>query len=427
MTPVPHLITALTGPLLSLEKKILDNQDKIEIWLSEQWRNFPPPVTCSVDVRNAGYKVAPVDTNLFPAGFNNLNPVFWSLSSTAFLESIQSRYPGVKRILIIPESHSRNENYYRSLRVLQMLVQQAGFETRLGSLSASVTQEVSMKVDEHTLTLQPVIRSGDSIWVENFEPELILLNNDCSEGVPDILQNCAQPIEVPTKLGWAHRFKSSHFSFYQSVAREFSDIIDSDPWFIDPLFRVCGDINFMTQDGLACLKQHSGVLLDAIREKYQEYGISEKPFIVIKADTGTYGMAVMMIHDVSELDALNRKQRKKMAAGKGSVKTTQVILQEGVPTVERFGELNGFAEPVVYMIGRNVVGGFYRVHNARTEFQNLNAPGMEFRPLAFATPCDSPSKLNQQEDAECVNRFYTYGVIARLALLAAAKELAEVL
>ena len=41
------------------------------------------------------------------------------------------------------------------------------------------------------------------------------------------------------------------------------------------------------------------------------------------------------------------------------------------------------AEPVVYMIDRYVVGGFYRVHTGRGMDENLNAPGMHFEPLAF--------------------------------------------
>jgi glutamate--cysteine ligase len=45
---------------------------------------------------------------------------------------------------------------------------------------------------------------------------------------------------------------------------------------------------------------------------------------------------------------------------------------------------------------------------------------MQFSPLAFAEPCSSPNPL----DPGCPpNRFYAYGVIARLALLAAAIEI----
>jgi glutamate--cysteine ligase len=35
------------------------------------------------------------------------------------------------------------------------------------------------------------------------------------------------------------------------------------------------------------------------------------------------------------------------------------------------------------MIDRYVVGGFYRVNTERGRDENLNAPGMRFKPLAF--------------------------------------------
>ena len=56
---------------------------------------------------------------------------------------------------------------------------------------------------------------------------------------------------------------------------------------------------------------------------------------------------------------------------------SEVIIQEGVPTYERMND--AVAEPVVYMIDRYVVGGFYRVHAERGIDENLNAPGVELR------------------------------------------------
>jgi glutamate--cysteine ligase len=53
-----------------------------------------------------------------------------------------------------------------------------------------------------------------------------------------------------------------------------------------------------------------------------------------------------------------------------------------VLTNERIND--AVAEPVVYMIDRYVVGGFYRVHAERGADENLNAPGSSFVPLAFA-------------------------------------------
>jgi glutamate--cysteine ligase len=80
------------------------------------------------------------------------------------------------------------------------------------------------------------------------------------------------------------------------------------------------------------------------------------------------------------------------------------------------------AEPLVYMIDRYVIGGFYRVHTERGKDQNLNAPGMQFAPLAFESPC--LPDLSGTPDCP-PNRFYAYGVIARLALVAAAIEIEE--
>ena len=84
--------------------------------------------------------------------------------------------------------------------------------------------------------------------------------------------------------------------------------------------------------------------------------------------------------------------------------------------------VDAVAEPVVYMIDRYVVGGFYRVHADRATDENLNAPGARFVPLAFDGGAQLP-KLGVKAGASAPNRFYMYGVIARLALVAASYEL----
>ena len=80
------------------------------------------------------------------------------------------------------------------------------------------------------------------------------------------------------------------------------------------------------------------------------------------------------------------------------------------------------AEPVVYMIDRYVVGGFYRVHADRGDDESLNAPGARFVPLAFSHSAQLP-KPGPKAGASAPNRFYMYGVIGRLALVAASYEL----
>ena len=103
---------------------------------------------------------------------------------------------------------------------------------------------------------------------------------------------------------------------------------------------------------------------------------------------------------------------------------TDLLVQEGVYTFETWGDANAAAEPVVYTIDHFVVGGFYRVHTGRGRDENLNAPGMTFESLAFADTCICPDP-GKSPDAKS-NRFYVYGVIARLALLAAAREVKAV-
>lgn len=422
--PVPHLTTVLNGPLLQLERLLLTQQAEIEGWFRRQWQQTSAPFYTSVDLRNAGFKLAPVDTNLFPAGFNNLNPALIPLSVQAVQAVIERTCPTANQILIIPENHTRNIFYMESIATLQDILQKAGFEVRLGSLSKEITATQTIELPSgNRITLDPLERSGKRIGIDNFSPCMILLNNDLSGGHPAILEDIEQVIVPPLALGWSNRLKSDHFTHYRQVAKEFSELMQIDPWLIDPLFLQCGEINFMKREGEECLSKNVGTLLTSIQRKYDEYQIDKEPFVVIKADAGTYGMGVMTASSVDEVEGLNRKQRTKMAASKSGVNVSQVLLQEGVYTFETWGDAASVAEPVVYMIDHFVVGGFYRVHTRRGPNENLNAPGMHFEPLAFAEPCTTPNQ-HMEPDANA-NRFYAYGVIARLALLAAARELAE--
>lgn len=419
---VPHLTTANGGPLHAIEAHLLARQPQIEAWLRRQWLETPAPFYASVDLRNAGFKLAPIDTNLFPAGFNNLNPDFLPLCVQALQSALERVCPTAARIVLVPENHTRNQHYLESLAALTEMMTAAGFDLRIGSLDPELSEPRRLDLPSgRSLRLAPLERSGARLHVGDFTPCAIVLNNDLASGRPSILEELEQPILPPLALGWSERLKSDHFQAYGGVAREFSDLIGLDPWLIDPLARNCGEIDFMKREGESCLELHVAELLEQIRSKYIQYGIEHEPFVVIKADAGTYGMAVMTVRSVDELRALNRKQRKQMHTAKGGRAVSQVILQEGVYTSETWGASAAVAEPVVYMIDHFVVGGFYRVHSERSHTDNLNAPGMQFEPLAFASACNTPQG-NMGPDAT-PNRFYAYGVIARLALLAAAREL----
>lgn len=421
---VPHLTTALTGPLLTIEKHLLARQPAIEAWLRSEWLETPAPFYCSVDLRNAGFKLAPVDTNLFPAGFNNLNPAFMPLCVQAAQSALERVCPTAARVLLIPESHTRNLYYLESVATLTEILLKAGFDVRVGSLLEDIREPTDISLPSgRRVRLEPIERHSDKIGVANFNPCMVLLNNDLSSGRPAILEGLDQPVIPPLQLGWTNRRKSDHFTHYRDVAREFAQLIDIDPWLIDPLFLQCGEINFAKREGEDCLAKNVETLLANIQRKYDEYAIDKRPFVVMKADSGTYGMGVMTVHSAQQVRELNRKQRTKMGASKGGQHVSQVILQEGVYTFETWGTEQAVAEPVVYMMDHFVVGGFYRIHTGRGPDENLNAPGMAFEPLAFAECCNTPD-VKRAPDAH-PNRFYAYGVIARLALLAAAREIAD--
>ena len=183
---VPHLTTALSGPLLSLEKSMLNDMPKIEHWFRSQWLEYAAPFYASVDLRNSGFKLAPVDTNLFPGGFNNLNTEFLSLSVQAAMVAVEKICPEAHRLMIIPENHTRNTYYLRNVVELVTIMKAAGLDVRVGSISPEIAQPTILEAhDGKKLLLEPVVRVGNRIKLINkelgdFDSCAILLNNDLS-------------------------------------------------------------------------------------------------------------------------------------------------------------------------------------------------------------------------------------------------------
>jgi glutamate--cysteine ligase len=420
--PTPNLVTAANGPLLELERRILDSMPAIERWFRLQWQEHTPPFYGSVDLRNAGFKLAPVDMNLFPGGFNNLSEEMLPCAVQAAQAAVEHLCPDARNLLLIPERHTRNVFYLTNVARLARILRSTGLEVRIGSLSAEITQPTTITLPgNETLTVEPLVRRNDRVGLADFDPCVVLLNNDLSAGIPDVLRGLQDQVLVPPlHAGWAVRRKSHHFTAYDEVATEFAAMLKIDPWTINPYFARCGQVNFHERVGEECLASNVDWLLARVREKYKEYGISEQPFAIVKADAGTYGMGIMTVRDAADVRDLNRKQRNKMAVVKEGLAVTEVIIQEGVPTYEKIED--AVAEPVVYMIDRYVVGGFYRVNRSRGIDENLNAPGAHFVPLAFAASCNLPDCKAAPGTAP-TNRFYSYGVVARLALLAASLEL----
>ena len=419
---VPHLTTSLTGPLHDLERIVLDKRPEIERWFRAQWQEHQVPFYASCDLRNSGFKLAPVDTNLFPGGFNNLNPDFLPLCVHAAMSAVQRICPDARGFLIVPENHTRNLHYLQNVAVLKRILEGAGYAVRIGSLIPELKEPMEVQSSGgETLRLEPVRRQGNRVGVDGFDPCAVLLNNDLSAGIPPVLVGIEQPVVPPVVAGWTTRRKSHHFHVYDRVAEDFAKLVAIDPWLLNPFFSQCGKVNFAEKEGEDCLAANVEFVLGEVREKYAEYGITEAPFAIVKADAGTYGMGIMTVKDASEVRNLNRNTRNKMSTIKEGQPVSEVIIQEGVYTFESVE--GAVAEPVVYMMDQFVVGGFYRVHTERGTDENLNSPGAHYAPLAFETDCHTPDCGGKPGDPP--NRFYTYGVVARLAALAAAIEIEE--
>ncbi|MBK8527431.1 MAG: glutamate--cysteine ligase [Rubrivivax sp.] len=417
---VPHLITALTGPINELEQRILESMPAIERWFRLEWMEHTPPFYTSVDLRNAGYKLAPVDTDLFPEGFNHLTPQMLPLAVQAAMAAIEKICPEAKNLLLVPDKRCGNSFYLMHLKRLVEIFSQAGLNVRLGSHEPGLTEPRHVALpDGSELVVEPLLRKRSRLGLKNFDPCTILLNNDLRDGVPRVLQNLhEQYLLPPLHAGWGQRRKSNHFHSYEEVAKKFAKLLGMDPWLINPMAARCGEVDPGSDAGLDCVRTQADAMLAKVRRKFKEYGINEKPFVVVKADAGSLGAGVLTVRDAREIDA--ERVHRALMRPQDVPGVTEVLIQEGVPTYERINE--AVAEPVVCMIDRYVVGGYYRVHADRGIDENLNAPGSRYVPLAFAESHLLPLRT-AKPGASAPNRFYMYGVIGRLAMLAASYEL----
>jgi glutamate--cysteine ligase len=414
---VPHLVTALTGPINELEQRVLDSMPAIERWFRLEWMEHTPPFYSSVDVRNAGFKLAPVDTNLYPAGWNNLTPAMLPLAVQSAMAAIEKICPEARNLLLIPQNKSDSTFYLASVAQLQRIFHMAGLNVRIGSIDPAIKKATTVELPNgETVTLEPVIRSKRRLGVKDFDPCTILLNNDLSAGVPGILEDIhEQYLLPPLHAGWSTRRRSMHFKCYEEISKRLGKLLGVDPWLINPMYAKCGEVDLAAGIGMDCLSTQVDALLTKIRRKYKEYGIKEKPFVVVKADNGSHGLGIVTIRDAKDVASL----KPDLQSVQGTL-ACGMLVQEGVLTKERMND--AVAEPVVYMMDRYVVGGFYRVHASRGVDENLKAPGSSYVPLAFEQSARLPQP-GVKPGASAPNRFYMYGVIGRLAMLAASYEL----
>lgn len=402
--------------------KLFQNKEReIRKWLDTYREPLKDPIYASVDLRNAGFKMSPVDANIFPGGWNNICSKSQQLAAEKLRGYMNRCYAGTSKILLLPEHHTRNAYYLTNVRKLKEIIEKAGFEVRIGNFNPENREDIlTLETSEgQTLTEYKVIRKNDLLMIEDWEADVYMLNNDLSGGIPDILQKLKKPL-MPTPFGgWHTRIKSDHFHYYQILVTMFAEEFEFDPWLLNPYFDHAEDVDVSSAESLKMLAEKTDILLKKIAIKYKEYGIKDKPFIFIKNESGTYGMGITTAESGEEVMAFNRDERKKMSTGKDKVKITRVILQEGIPTVEKLE--NKIAEPVLYMIDSQVIGGFYRLHSERGDRENLNSPGMSFAKMCIHDLHDYQNTTHPEITIEKMLPIYT--IIAELASIATGYEL----
>lgn len=405
-----------TAALRDLDRILVEERDAVEDLLAYHRNQVLCPVYTSVDIRRNRHKAAVVDANAFPAGFNNLSERSWEDAAEAVTDYVQKVYPDARSILILGESHTRNKWYFQNLRALRDLFSRAGYQVTLGTLAEELFPQATVETargDE--ITLHGVLREGDALIADGIVHDVVVLNNDLSSGPPDLLDGLDQPVTPPPGMGWHRRRKSEHFRIVCELSRQLGAHAGFDPWLITAEFERVEGVDFKAREGLGEVAAAVDRVLETVRRKYQEYGIQRTPTVFVKADAGTYGMGITTAESGEEFLRINSKGRERMAKGKEGVKTTSVIVQEGVSTDLRL-DGGGAAEPVMYMVCGRVVGGFHRIHEGKGPDANLNAPGSRYEPLAFTTQVEGEHGADEALlDPVSAHVFQTLGEIASIA------------
>lgn len=397
-----------------IHKAISEHQAKLPDWfLSKRGDGgLGLPFYSSFDIRDSGFKVVPVDANLFPAGFNNICQTDKDSSVDLVRDYLDQTYsPAMKRVALLTEEHTNNPYYWDNVHTLQTLLEQSGREVRV-VIPSDLPEPLSLQsASGHRMTVHTAKRSGDGLDIEGFIPEVVISNNDFSNGYEEWALGLKTSMNPPRELGWHRRKKSDFFTVYNELATEFSQLIGVDPWLLTVATEKFSEFDINEQARRNALADRVQEFLDKIRNQYVERGIEKEPTVFIKNNSGTYGLGVIKAASADEIRTWNNKSRKKMKAAKGGGGFAEVIIQEGVPTaIQAEGET---AEPAIYMIGCQLAGGFLRTHGKKGPDDSLNSPGAVYKRLCL-------SDLNINVEGHPMEN--VYGWVGKLGFLAIALE-----
>ncbi len=396
-----------------LHSQICKNIPEVQKWFATKTRELAYPIYSSYDIRDSGYKVTNVDANIYPAGFNNICPTDKETSVDLFKKYIDIHYPfKVQKILLITEEHTKNPYYLENVHTISDLLMQAGYDVRLSFPRDLPEVLVLESVSGHQLKFGSGFH--ESRWVKEFEPDLILSNNDFSLALEDWGSQLDKPMNPPRELGWYQRKKSRYFKNYNLLSSEFSEIIKVDPFLLRVETEEFTEFDISSDVSRDHLASQVDAFLNTLKLKYAEEKISQDPFCFVKNNSGTYGLGVVKVTSAKEIKEWTYNARKKMKAAKGGKDIEQVIIQEGIPSIVTADEAS--AEPVIYMIGCELAGGFLRTHSEKSSTESLNSPGAVYKKLCVTDLYDKRTQCPKEN---------VYGWSAKLGLLAIGLEAKE--
>lgn len=395
-----------------IHQQIVKNCDAVNSWFEGISRDLPIPFYSSFDIRDAGYKVAPVDANLFPAGFNNICQVDKDNAPELAQLYMALHYPQKSaRVLLLTEEHTKNAYYWDNVKTISDILKGAGREVVVGMPSPMTEPLKVLSASGHEITVFPAHRVNSGVEVNGKPIDLIICNNDFSTEHKDWINGLETPMNPPAEMGWYRRRKDQFFEHYNRLVGEVAKLINVDPWTLQVKTELFENFDINSETSRDELAQRVDAFLAELKKEYAARGITQEPFVFIKNNAGTYGLGVTQVKSGEEVRSWSYKARKKMKAAKGGGSINQVIIQEGVlTTVSEKGET---AEPVIYMLGCQLAGGFLRVHGEKGPDESLNSPGAVFKRL-----CVTDLKV---DTAGCPME-NVYGWVAKVAMLSMAIE-----
>ncbi len=404
------ILNSPTGAQSLIHSQICQNYSAIEKWFQSVTKRLAYPIYSSYDIRDSGYKVTNVDANIYPAGFNNICPTDKETAVDLFRRYINVHYKfPVKKILLITEEHTKNPYYLENVYTLVDLMTQAGYEVRL-SFPKDLPEVITLEsVTGHKLQFGSGFET--SAWMQSFQPDLVISNNDFSLALQEWGQQMKHPMNPPRELGWYQRKKSRYFKNYNSLVDDFAQAANIDPFLMRVETEEFSTFDINSDTSRNELADQVDLFLGRLKSNYKKQNVTQDPFCFVKNNAGTYGLGVVKVNSGAEVKEWTYNARKKMKAAKGGREIEAVIIQEGIPSVVT--SENASAEPVIYMIGCELAGGFLRTHADKSSTDSLNSPGAVYKKLCVTDLMDNRSQCPYEN---------VYGWSAKLGLLAIGLE-----